>query len=139
MISNLSQVMPASLTQLRDSTPVATPVASPSSDDNVAPVQGATPVENSGSVQTSTVPGRNKGSDPALDAAIEKLNSKVQNLNRNLEFSLDKDSGQLVVKVVDAKTHEVISQIPRQEALKLAQCIEQYMQDHHIGLVQAKA
>jgi flagellar protein FlaG len=139
MISNLSQVMAASLSQLRDSTPVATPVAPPSSGDNVVPLQGSTPAENSGSAQTSTTPGRSRGPDPALDAAIEKLNSKVQNLNRNLEFSLDKDSGELVVKVVDANTHEVISQIPRQEALKLAQCIEQYMQDHHIGLVQAKA
>ena len=130
MISNLSQVMPAAVTQTREAAPV---VAPPS---NGAAVEATVP----GTVQASGNAGVHSGGrDLQLAAAIDKLNSEVQNLNRNLEFSLDKDSGELVVKIVDAKTREVISQIPRQEALQLAHNIEQYLQEHHIGLVKTKA
>jgi len=130
MISNISQVVPVTVTQTRDAAPVT-----------VAPAKGAV-VEGSSQVpgQTSGNQGTHSGgNDSQLAAAIDKLNSKVQNLNRNLEFSLDKDSGEVVVRVVDAKTRELISQIPRKEALQIARDIEQYLQDHHIGLVKTTA
>ena len=130
MISNISQVVPVPVTQTRDAASVA-----------VAPVKGAV-VEGSSQVpvQMSGNQGAHGGgNDSQLAAAIDKLNSKVQNLNRNLEFSLDKDSGEVVVRVVDAKTRELISQIPRKEALQIARDIEQYLQDHHIGLVKTTA
>lgn len=134
MISDLSQIMPAVVHQTRDSTAVASSPATVHVAD--ASLQGVT----AGTDATAVVPGvHGGGGDPQLAAAIDHINSKIQNLNRNLEFSLDKDSGELVVKVVDAKTHDVISQIPRKEALQLARNIEQYLQDHHIGLVKTKA
>jgi len=130
MISNLSQVLPAAVTQKREAAPV---VVSPANGSAVeATVPG--PVLASGNAAAPS-----GGKDPQLAAAVDKLNSEVQNLNRDLEFSLDKDSGELVVKVVDAKTRELISQIPRQEALQLAHNIEQYLQEHHIGLVKTNA
>jgi flagellar protein FlaG len=129
MITNISQVIPITAPKARDS---STPV-SPSPAAN-AVAEGAV------IAQTGAVTGTQAGNtDQDLAAAIDKLNSKVQSLNRNLEFSLDKDSGDLVVKVVDAQTHEVIRQIPRKEAMELARSIEKYMQDHHMGLVQTKA
>lgn len=83
--------------------------------------------------------GQVAGSDKELVAAVERLNAKVQNLNRNLEFSINKDNGEVMVKIVDAQTRETVRQIPSQEALALAQNIDQYMQEHHMGLLQAKA
>jgi flagellar protein FlaG len=133
MISNLSQVVP--MTQIKAREPTTPISPSPAAEIVAQPV-----AENAVSAKTSAVTGtQTESADQDLAAAIDKLNSKVQNLNRNLEFSIDKDSGELVVKVVDAHTHEVIRQIPRKEALALASSIEQYMQDHHIGLVQTKA
>ena len=134
MISNLSQVMP--MTQQIKAREPETPISQSSATEIVAQPIAKDAVAEQTPAVTET---QSKNADQDLAAAIEKLNSKVQNLNRNLEFSLDKDSGQLVVKVVDAHTHEVIRQIPRKEALELARSIEQYMQDHHIGLVQTKA
>ena len=75
-------------------------------------------------------------SDQALADAVDSLNSKVQNLNRNLEFSINDDSGAVLVKVIDAKTREVLRQIPSEEALVLARNIDQYIQQHHTGLVE---
>ena len=133
MISNLSQVMP--VTQIKTREPTTPVSSSPAIEVVTQPI-----AEEAVAAQTSAITDKKtENTDQDLAAAIDKLNSKVQNLNRNLEFSLDKDSGQLVVKVVDANTHEVIRQIPRKEALELARSIEQYMQDHHIGLVQTKA
>ena len=130
MISILTQVMPSAVIQKREAAPV---VVSPS---NGAAVEATVP----GTVQASGNAGVHSGGrDLQLAAAIDKLNSEVQNLNRNLEFSLDKDSGEVVVRVVDAKTRELISQIPRKEALQIARDIEQYLQDHHVGLVKTTA
>lgn len=42
-------------------------------------------------------------------------------IHRNLEFSLDEDSGITVVKVVDARSGDVIRQIPSEVAVRLAE------------------
>lgn len=60
-----------------------------------------------------------------LKEAVTKLNNYVQNVQRNLSFSVDKDSGQTVVKVYDVQTNELIRQIPSDESLKLAASISE--------------
>jgi len=60
----------------------------------------------------------------ALGNAVEQLNSYVQSINRNLEFNIDTDSGQTVVKVIDAETDELIRQIPDEEALEIAKQLD---------------
>ncbi len=61
----------------------------------------------------------------SLDSAVKQLNSYVQSVNRNLEFKIDKDSGRIVVKVIDAETDELIRQIPNEEALNIAKQLDQ--------------
>ena len=55
-----------------------------------------------------------------LQNALSNLTEHVQNLQRALEFSVDKESGETVVKVVDSETKEVIRQIPSEELLAIA-------------------
>lgn len=55
-----------------------------------------------------------------VDRATRRMNDYVQTVNRNLQFSVDDDSGQTVIKVVDSETHELIRQIPPDEMLALA-------------------
>ena len=132
MISNISQLISTSLPS------ASSPSSSSSAASNV--VTNAIP---SGSVQTSVSSQASSqhagGPDKALAAAVNDLNVKIQRLNRNLEFSIDKGSGDLLVKVVDAQTHEIIRQIPSEEAMALAHNIDKYLQEHHMGLVQTKA
>ena len=61
-----------------------------------------------------------KNSKESLDNAVKQLNTYVQSINRNLEFNIDNDSGQTVVKVIDSETDELIRQIPNEEALNIA-------------------
>jgi len=55
----------------------------------------------------------------AVDSANEKLKS-LQNQSNALEFSLDKDLGRVIVRLVDTKTKEVIRQYPAEEVLEIA-------------------
>ena len=55
-----------------------------------------------------------------LDDAVRKLNEHIQVVQRELHFSVDEDSGQTVIKVMDLATKEVIRQIPNEEALSFA-------------------
>lgn len=55
-----------------------------------------------------------------LDNAVKQLNDYVQSVRRDLQFSIDKDSGRTVIKVVDSQTKEVIRQYPAEEVLKAA-------------------
>jgi flagellar protein FlaG len=140
MISNISQIisMPVSSTrELNSQNPSSTAATAVAAD----PAQNAVTTDK---VDIAQAAGANNsqqavGGTKVLAAAVDYLNSNIQTLNRNLEFSIDQQSGTVLVKVVDAATHELIRQIPSEEALALARNIQRYMLDHHVGLVQAKA
>lgn len=55
-----------------------------------------------------------------LDKTISQLNDSLQNVQRNLEFSIDSDVGKIVINVRDKETDEVVRQIPSEEVLQLA-------------------
>ena len=57
--------------------------------------------------------------------AVAQLNSYVQGAERTLEFQVDDDSGQTVVRVYDKVSEELIRQFPNEEALTLAQRLNQ--------------
>ncbi|OMH30013.1 flagellar protein FlaG [Motiliproteus sp. MSK22-1] len=59
-----------------------------------------------------------------LRATISQLNEFMKEGQRSLAFSVDDSSDEVVVRVVDTDTQEVIRQIPNEETLKLKQHIE---------------
>jgi len=56
-----------------------------------------------------------------VQEAISKLNDYVQSTERTLDFQLDEDSGQTVIKVFDKESSKLIRQIPDELALTMAQ------------------
>ena len=60
-----------------------------------------------------------------LNQAVSQLNDFVQNVQRDLQFEVDNEMGQTIVKVVDQSTQEVIRQIPDELALRLAENLQQ--------------
>lgn len=70
---------------------------------------------------------------PELDYAVNRLNEYIQNSRRDLHFSVDKDSGRVVVKVIDSETREVIRQIPSEEVVALARGLG--LQDDATGVL----
>jgi flagellar protein FlaG len=60
-----------------------------------------------------------------LAQAVKNLNKAMQDQAQNLEFSIDSDTDRTIVKVIDQSTHEVLRQIPSQEALEIAKALDQ--------------
>jgi|SRR5690554_3615505 flagellar protein FlaG len=68
---------------------------------------------------------RNEARQEELKGAVSQLNDYVQNVQRDLQFEVDKDMGQTIVKVVDQQTQKVIRQIPDEVAMRLAEKLQQ--------------
>ncbi len=60
-----------------------------------------------------------------LHEALTSIRQSMQSTHRNLEFSLDSDSGLTVVKVIDQSSGEMIRQIPSEVAVKLAASLKE--------------
>lgn len=61
--------------------------------------------------------------ETGLSTAVSRLKNHVQQISRALEFTVDKQLDQVIIKVFDAETREVIRQIPAEEVLSLARSL----------------
>jgi flagellar protein FlaG len=77
--------------------------------------------------------------DANLKKAVDDLNDFIQNTHRDLQFSIDQDSGATVVKVIDSKTEKVIRQIPNEETLRLARSLSEDKQDATLNIFSSRA
>lgn len=62
----------------------------------------------------------------ALQQKVTELNDYMQNFNRSLQFTVDENSGDSVVKVIDSETDEVVRQIPSEALLDARNAAEKY-------------
>lgn len=56
--------------------------------------------------------------------AVQDINKTIQATHQGLEFSVDKGSHEVVVKLIDQQTKQVLRQIPTQEALEIAKSLD---------------
>ena len=102
----------------RDSAAPVEPRPAPSVPAEASSVPAATSPEHSKSPATIADPAEVKQATEQINAFIKKLNAS------NVQFSVDKASGRVVVKVVDHETGDVIRQIPSEEALAIASSLD---------------
>jgi flagellar protein FlaG len=50
---------------------------------------------------------------------LDAINAQLETMNRSLQFSINEKLKDIVVKIVDTKTGEIIRQIPPDEVLRL--------------------
>ncbi|HTT10241.1 MAG TPA: flagellar protein FlaG [Burkholderiaceae bacterium] len=75
-------------------------------------------------------PGQQPSADhetQATDAgkAVAAANEQLKQIDSELSFQLDNETGIVVVKLIDRNTREVLRQVPSKEALAIAQAITQ--------------
>lgn len=63
-------------------------------------------------------------STQAVEDAARKLSTFVAATHPEISFSVDRTSGIQVVRVTDSATHELIRQIPSEEAVHLAEALD---------------
>jgi flagellar protein FlaG len=61
-----------------------------------------------------------------LQQALSDVQEVIQPVARDLLFSIDKESGKTVVKIVDSSTDKVIRQFPSEELLAIAKALDKF-------------
>ncbi len=68
--------------------------------------------------------------------ATQKIQKDMSGLHGNIQFSVDAATGKTLIKVVDAKTKDVLMQMPSKTALAIAQMLDE---GQHASLINDKA
>ncbi|WP_295719697.1 flagellar protein FlaG [uncultured Halovibrio sp.] len=116
---------------------VSAPSSQPSASGEGRENGSVTPIEagRSGETRAEKSEKRSDAIREELNEAVSRLNDFVQSVQRDLEFDVNDDTGQTVVRVIDQQTDEVVRQIPDDLALKLA---ENLQQDEPLSLLNIK-
>lgn len=70
-----------------------------------------------------------------LNNAVKHVSGYVQNITRELNFSVDEELGRTVVRVIDENTGDVIRQIPSEDMLELARNLAEIKERTTKGLL----
>ena len=123
---------------LQSQSAVITPLKIINIGQPVDPV-GKSKADASQTAETQPVSADVRVDEEKVTQAVSKLNDFVQNVQRNLQFSIDKESGAMVVKVIDAKSEKVIRQMPTEETLRLARSIVEQNDEAGFNIFKSKA
>lgn len=85
-------------------------------------------VQNGNNVPPAEVKSKSPDFEQLMEA-VAKLNDHLQNVQRDLHFSIDDASGKTVVRVVNSETDEVVRQIPSEEVLRISQIIKEQLEN----------
>jgi len=73
---------------------------------------------------TAAAPAAAPASREAVAGAVKAINEAMLSSSQGLEFSIDDETKDIVVKVIDVSTREVVRQMPSEEALAIAKSID---------------
>ena len=61
---------------------------------------------------------------PKIESVTRQIDSFLRSINKSLQFHVDQATGEMIVTIRDDETGEVIRQVPGEDALRIAQRIE---------------
>jgi flagellar protein FlaG len=61
---------------------------------------------------------------PKIESVTRQIDSFLRSINKSLQFRVDQATGEMIVTIRDDETGEVIRQVPGEDALRIAQRIE---------------
>lgn len=71
-------------------------------------------------------PGHTSPAPDELKKLVQEMQDKVAAFTPELQFSIDQDTGQAIVKVTDQTTKEVVWQFPSETAFQIAREIDRF-------------
>ena len=83
---------------------------------NVVPIKGAVSPEQPDNKQLNA---------KDIEKAVSQVNKFIQQIGRDLEFSVDDASGRVVITVREHETGKIIRQIPPEELLVIAKLVRE--------------
>ncbi len=111
---------------IRSTGNIVQPSLSPAGKAPIPPEPSADTTKAVGPTQTAAaVPEPAALPSPSqLQDALKEINKALREQSQGIEFTVDKDSHQTIVKVVDQQTKEVIRQMPSKEAVEIAKALD---------------
>jgi flagellar protein FlaG len=64
-----------------------------------------------------------------LSEKVTEINDMIRNIQRDLAFNIDEDSGKTVIRVIDSESGELIRQIPSEKVLAIATQLRDFQDD----------
>jgi len=61
---------------------------------------------------------------PKIESVTRQIDSFLRSINKSVQFHVDQATGEMIVTIRDDETGEVIRQVPGEDALRIAQRIE---------------
>ncbi len=89
---------------------------------NQADKPKAAPIDVAGASQATVKQAQLSAED--IQATVAQLNEFMSQGQRSLSFSIDDSAGEVVVRVTDKETNELIRQIPSEEVMKFKQHLD---------------
>ncbi len=65
-----------------------------------------------------------RATETEVTNAVQVLNNFASTMSASLNFTMDKDTGNTIVKVIDRDTEKLIRQIPTEEAVAIAKSLD---------------
>ena len=98
--------------------------------DDVSKLQGRQELPGVNQAQSNiavekTNPESTEVAEENLDQAVDEMNTFTQNLRRELKFTIDKESGQTIITVIDSESQQVVRQIPREEVMDVMKSLKE--------------
>ncbi len=62
-----------------------------------------------------------------IEAIIKEMNEFIRIFNTKVAFELDKETGKMILRIIDVQTNEVIRQIPPEELLRISKRISELL------------
>jgi len=64
-----------------------------------------------------------------ISETVSEINEIIRNVQRDLAFNVDEDSGRTVIRVIDSESGELIRQIPSESLLAIATHLRDFQED----------
>ena len=61
---------------------------------------------------------------PKIESVTRQIDSFLRSINKSVQFRVDQATGEMIVTIRDDETGEVIRQVPGEDAIRIAQRIE---------------
>ncbi len=104
-----------------------------------SPIEKAPPASKLQAVQqdadAANAKSAGKQDAESLREAIKRAQDALPASSRDIAFSMNEKADTVVIKIIDRESKEVIRQIPSEEFLKIAEALEDRMEDIRAGLL----
>lgn len=136
-ISNISKLSPVTVVKAEKKTEQRQSSTSPEALQTLSTKMTSVNKENAEvlapTVKTEEDKSEAKLSLDVVKKAADEGNSLLQSVKRNLQFTVDDSTKEVVVKIVDSDSGELVRQIPSEEMLAFIAKLQELNGEGHLG------